>query len=70
MTEQKPTEPPRVSFRKLECPFDLQTIFTLQVDTENLRGLLEFILDHLGEQKQNINDINEKLLSKLMQVDK
>ena len=50
MTEQKP-EPAKVKFRKLECPFDLQTIFTLQVDTENLKGVLEFILDHLGEHK-------------------
>ena len=69
MTEQKP-ELAKVKFRKLECPFDLQTIFTLQVDTENLRGLLEFILEHLGENKQNLNDLNEKLLSKLLQVDK
>ena len=69
MTEQKP-ERPKVTFRKLECPFDLQTIFTLQVDTENLRGVLEFILEHLGEHKQGLNDLNEKLLSKLLQVDK
>jgi len=70
MTEQKPTEPAKVKFRKLECPFDLQTIFTLQVDTENLRGLLEFILEHLGEQKQNLGDLEEKVLTKLMQIDK
>ena len=50
MTEAK-AEPAKVKFRKLECPFDLQTIFTLQVDTENLKGVLEFILDHLGEHK-------------------
>ena len=69
MTEAKP-EPAKVKFRKLECPFDLQTIFTLQVDTENLRGLLEFILDHLGENKQQVGDLNEKMISKLLQVDK
>ena len=32
MTEEKPTEPAKVKFRKLECPFDLQTIFTVAVD--------------------------------------
>jgi transcription termination factor NusB len=69
MTEAKP-EPAKVKFRKLECPFDLQTIFTLQVDTENLKGVLEFILDHLGEHKQSLGEMNEKLLSKLLQVDK
>ena len=70
MAEQKPTEPSKVKFRKLECPFDLQTIFTVQVDMDNLRGLLEFILAHLGEFKQNLGEIEEKVLTKLMQVDK
>ena len=49
MTDKKPTEPAKVKFRRIECPFDLQTIFTVAVDSENLKGLLEFILDHLGE---------------------
>ena len=25
---------------KLECPFDLETVFTLQYSTENLKGCL------------------------------
>ena len=70
MAEQQPTETPKVKFRNIECPFDLQTIFTVQVDMDNLRGLLEFILSHLGEFKQNLGDLEEKVLSKLMQVDK
>jgi len=32
--------------------------------------LLEFILEHLGENKQQVGDLNEKMISKLLQVDK
>ena len=34
MTDEKPTVnmPSKVKFRKLECPFDLATIFTVTVD--------------------------------------
>ena len=36
---------------KFECPFDLETIFTVQVDYRNLKGIIEFILErlHKGE---------------------
>ena len=70
MTEQQPTAPAKVKFRRIECPFDLQTIFTVSVDTENLKGLLEFILDHLGEQQNTIKETEVKVSTKMMQVDK
>ena len=70
MTEEKPTEPAKVKFRKLECPFDLHTIFTVAVDMENLRGLLEFILEHLGQQKEDLGAVEEKVMTKLMQINK
>jgi hypothetical protein len=62
---------------RFECPFDLETIFTVQVDMKNLKGILEFILERLGkeakhntDQDKKINDLDLKLVQKLMQVDK
>lgn len=63
-------EPAKAKFRKISCPYDLQTIFTVSVDTENLKGLLEFILDHLGEQQEEIKETGVKVATKMMQVDK
>ena len=33
---------------KLVCPFDLDTIFSLQYSVQGLRSVLEFIIDNLG----------------------
>lgn len=38
----------------LECPFDLEAVFTLQYSTEGLKGVLKWIIDHLA-------DLNGKL---------
>ena len=38
----------RVMFKKIECPFDLESIFTLQFNTSGLKSVLEFILEHIG----------------------
>jgi phenylalanine-4-hydroxylase len=35
-------------FKKIECPFDLESIFTLQFNTSGLKSVLEFILEHIG----------------------
>ena len=35
-------------FKKIECPFDLEAIFTLQFNTTGLKSVLEFILEHIG----------------------
>ena len=32
-----------VSFRKMEIPFDLDTIFTMQYNVQGLKSVLEFI---------------------------
>ena len=39
----------RVKFKTFECPFDLEMIFSLQYDTRGLKGVLEFILENMGE---------------------
>jgi hypothetical protein len=38
----------KVKYLKFECPFDLDTIFSLQYDTRGLKGVLEFILENMG----------------------
>ena len=52
---------PKVSFRKLDVPFDLESIFTLQFDVSGLRQVLEFILEHLGTYKDEFGDIKKHL---------
>jgi hypothetical protein len=54
----------------LECPFDLETVFTLQYSTEGLKGVLKWIIDNLAAQKKDIGDLDSKLVSKLIQVDR
>ena len=62
---------------KVECPFDLEAIFTVSIDTKNLKGIIEFILERLGvheghhaKHMTKINELDVKLVQKLMQVDK
>jgi phenylalanine-4-hydroxylase len=45
-----------VTFHKLEVPFDLDSIFTMQYNVSGLKAVLEFILEHLGELKQSSMD--------------
>jgi hypothetical protein len=40
-------------FRKFECPFDLESIFTMQYNVQGLKSVLEFILEHMGEMKES-----------------
>ena len=47
----------------LNCPFDLETIFTMQYSTENLKGVLSWIIEHLG-------NLDAKLAAKVAQIDK
>ena len=55
---------------KLECPFDLETVFTLQYSTEGLKGVLQWIIDNLGDVKTGLGDLDAKVAAKLAQVDK
>ena len=52
---------PKVSFRKLDVPFDLESIFTMQFDVSGLRAVLEFILEHLGNFKEDFSGIKEHI---------
>lgn len=50
-----------VSFKtKLEIPFDLETIFTMQYDVSGLRKVLEFILENLGEVNESVKNATAK----------
>jgi len=61
------TEPSKF---RLECPFDLDSIFTMTYSVENLKGVLEFILDNLGKTNDKLHALDTKLVSRMMQVDK
>ena len=37
----------KVSFKKLICPFDLDSIFSMQYSISGLKSVLEFIIEHL-----------------------
>lgn len=54
----------------LECPFDLESVFTLQYSTEGLKGVLKWIIDNLSDANQKLFDLDTKMVAKLMQVDK
>ena len=54
----------------LECPFDLEAVFTMQYSTEGLKGVLKWIIDNLGDVKTDLKDLDTKMVAKLMQVDK
>lgn len=50
---------------KLECPFDLETVFTMQYSTEGLKGVLSWIIDNLGELKTGMSDLDKKLAEQI-----
>lgn len=41
----------------LECPFDLEAVFTLQYSTEGLKGVLKWIIDNLGDVKGDVTKL-------------
>ena len=42
----------------------------MQVNSDNLKGVLQWIIEHLSEVKVEMGELEGKVLSKLMQVDK
>ena len=61
----------KVTFNNLDVPFDLNLIFPpVQVSVDGMRDVVEFILSNLGEQREKIHEIKERVTLKLMQVDK
>ena len=70
MTEEKEKSGSRLVFKKLECPFDLETVFTLQYSTEGLKGVLEWIIENLGNLNTTVGDLDKRLAAKIAQIDK
>lgn len=60
----------KVKFTKIDCPFDLDAIFTLNYSTEGLKGVLEFILEHIGKLQEETGRLDQKIVMKAMQIDK
>ena len=60
----------KAKFTRIECPFDLEAIFTLSYNTDGLKGVLEFILEHLGKFDGELKGLDEKMAARLIQVDK
>ena len=54
---------------QLECPFDLETVFTMQYSTEGLKGVLKWIIDNLGDVRSGLSDLDKKVTDRLKQVD-
>ena len=68
---KKPTVVGKSKFiGEFECPFDLETVFTIQYSTEGLKGVLTWIIEHLGLLKGDLGKLDQKVVQKLMQVDK
>ena len=42
---------------QIECPFDLETVFTLQYSADGLKGVLKWIIDNLGEVQGNLSNM-------------
>ena len=70
MSDPVYTNHSKAKFTKIECPFDLEAIFTLTYNTDGLKGVLEFILEHLGKFDGELRGLDEKMVARLMQVDK
>lgn len=47
----------------LECPFDLESVFTLNYSTDGLKGVLKWIIDNLA-------NMDSTLKSKVGLIDK
>lgn len=46
---------------KYDCPFDLEAIFTVSVNMDNLKGILEFILERLHRCNLGLKDLDTGL---------
>jgi len=55
---------------KIECPFDLETIFTLTYETEGLKGVIKWIIDNMGSMRGDITGLDSLLKSKVATIDK
>ena len=53
-----PKSPSRF-FKKIECPFDLDAVFSMQYSVQGLKSVLEFILEHIGSFDESITGIDK-----------
>ena len=65
MAEESQTHQSSQGRIKLECPFDLETVFTMQYSTEGLKGVLSWIIENLGDLKTGMNDLDKKLAEQI-----
>ena len=50
-----------MTYHRIECPFDLNAVFSLQYDVKGLKSVLEFILEHLGRLDDKTVDLDSGL---------
>jgi hypothetical protein len=55
---------------KVEIPFDLNKIFSLTYEFQQLKEVLEYIFGELQKNGDKIHAVDTKLVSKLMIIDK
>ena len=55
---------------KLECPFDLETVFTMQYSTEGLKGVLSWIIDNLGDVKTGLGNLDNRVAEQIKNLNK
>jgi len=58
-----------IGSNKIECPFNLDEIFQADVDRfGSLKDVLKFIFDNLNKCHNQINEVDTKVMVKLMQI--
>lgn len=55
---------------QVEIPFDLNKIFSLTYEFQPLKEVLEYIFGELKKNGDKIHQVDTKLVSKLMMLDK
>jgi uncharacterized protein YukE len=59
-----------ISASKVEIPFDLNKIFSLSYEFQQLKEVLEYIFKDLKKNETKINQVDTKMASKFMLIDK
>jgi hypothetical protein len=56
--------------KQVEIPFDLNKIFSLTYDIQPLKEVIEYLFAELQKNGDKILQVDTKLVSKFMQIDK
>lgn len=71
ITNETATIRSRPSNMNVEMPFNIDEIFQADVDRfGQLKEVIKYILDRLEQQSSYINDVETKMITKLMQIEK